>query len=115
MEGPFFFGAVENFEQALANTPAEPNMLIIKLGWVPFIDVTGLQALEEFIIKRHKHQVRVMLAGANARVKAKLEKAGIIRLVGEENVFSNLSQALAVCTQQSSGLSRPHFSIPELS
>ncbi|KTD27946.1 SulP family inorganic anion transporter [Legionella maceachernii] len=116
MEGPFFFGAVENFEQALAKTPAEPSLLIIQLGWVPFIDVTGLQALEEFIIKRHKHQVRVMVAGANARVWSKLEKGGIIGLVGEENVFATLSQALATCSQQTNeSLPRPHVSIPELS
>lgn len=91
-------------------------MLIIQLGWVPFIDVTGLQALEEFIIKRHKHQVRVMVAGANARVWSKLEKGGIIGLVGEENVFATLSQALATCSQQTNeSLPRPHVSIPELS
>lgn len=102
MEGPFFFGAVENFEQALANAAKEPRLLIIKLGWVPFIDITGLQTLEEFIINRQKHQVRVMLTGANNRVNAKLEKAGIIQLVGKENVFAELSQALAVYSQQSS-------------
>ncbi|PJE17385.1 SulP family inorganic anion transporter [Legionella sp.] len=102
MEGPFFFGAVENFEQALANAAKEPRLLIIKLGWVPFIDITGLQTLEELIINRQKQKVRVMLAGANSRVKAKLEKAGIIQLVGKENVFSELSQALAFYSQQSS-------------
>lgn len=99
VEGPFFFGAVEKFERVLENTHTEPRLLIIRLRWVPFIDVTGLQTLEEVILNFHKHQVRVMLTGANARVKAKLEKAGIIQLVGVENVFQEFPQALTVCSQ----------------
>ena len=97
VEGPFFFGAVHNFERALANTHAELRLLIIRLGWVPFIDITGLQTLEDLIISQQKRQVRVMLTGANERVKARLERAGIIRLVGEENIFPEFAQALATC------------------
>ena len=49
IEGPFFFGAVENFEQALASTHTDPKALIIRLKRVPFMDITGLQALEEAV------------------------------------------------------------------
>ena len=45
VEGPFFFGAVENFERALAGTHTDSQHLIIRLKWVPFIDITGLQTL----------------------------------------------------------------------
>ncbi|CDZ75766.1 Dicarboxylic acid uptake system A [Legionella massiliensis] len=86
VDGPFFFGAVDHFEQAFANTQLNARLLIIKLGWVPFIDITGLHSLEEIILSCHKQQVRVVLIGANQRVRARLEKAGIIQLVGEENI-----------------------------
>jgi SulP family sulfate permease len=99
VEGPLFFGAVENFERALATTHTDPRVLIIRLRWVPFIDITGLQTLEEVIHDLHKRGVRVMLTGANSRVEAKLEKARIIELVGRANMFSSLSGALAVCRQ----------------
>ncbi|MEN3366801.1 MAG: sulfate permease, SulP family [Burkholderiales bacterium] len=99
VEGPLFFGAVENFERALATTHTDPRVLVIRLRWVPFIDITGLQTLEEVIQDLHKRGVRVMLTGANARVRAKLEKAGIIALVGRDNMFASLSEALAVCRQ----------------
>lgn len=97
VEGPFFFGAVDNFELALANTHTDPQVLIFRLGWVPFIDITGLQALEEAIMDLHKRGVRVMLCGAKARVEAKLRKGGIYELLGEENAFEQFSQALAAC------------------
>ena len=95
VEGPFFFGAVENFERALASTHTDPKVLIIRLRWVPFIDITGLQTLEEVIMDLQRRNVRVMLTGANERVRAKLEKAGILDLVGRENFFERLPNALS--------------------
>ncbi|MFO1408690.1 MAG: SulP family inorganic anion transporter [Steroidobacteraceae bacterium] len=95
VEGPFFFGAVENFERALAGTHTDPRVLIVRLRWVPFMDITGLQTLEEAIRDLHRRGVRVMLSGANERVQAKLENAGIVALVGPENSFREFSDALA--------------------
>ena len=97
IEGPLFFAAVENFERALAITHTVPRVLIIRLRWVPFIDITGLQTLEEVLQDLIKRGVRVMLTGANLRVEAKLEKAGIIALVGRANVHLQLADALAAC------------------
>ena len=94
VDGPFFFGAVENFERALHERKIEAGTVIIRLRWVPFIDITGLQALEEAIIELHKRGVRVMLTGANARVGGKLEKAQIIELVGRENFFKTFLEAM---------------------
>ena len=94
VDGPFFFGAVENFERALHERKIEAGTVIIRLRWVPFIDITGLQALEEAIIELHKRGVRVMLTGANARVEGKLEKAQIIELVGRENFFKTFLEAM---------------------
>jgi SulP family sulfate permease len=97
VEGPFFFGAVENFERALAGTHTDPEVLIIRLRWVPFMDITGLQTLEEAIRDLQKRGVRVILSGANERVQAKLEKAGVIDLVGAGNSFREFGDALAAC------------------
>ena len=97
VEGPIFFGAVENFERALAATHTDPRIVIIRLRWVPFIDITGLQTLESVIRDLQKRGVRVMLTGANARVQAKLERAGLIDLVRPENVMKDFPDAVAAC------------------
>ncbi len=97
VEGPFFFGAVENFERALADTHTDPEVLIIRLRWVPFIDITGLQFLEEVIRDLHRRRVRVILSGANERVQGKLERAGIIDLIGKDNSFREFGDALMAC------------------
>lgn len=95
VEGPFFFGAVENFERALAGTHTDPRVLILQLRRVPFVDITALQVLEEVTQELRKRGVVVMLSGANARVRTKLERAGIIDLVGTEHVYDLFSQAVA--------------------
>lgn len=99
LEGPFFFGAVEAFESALLNTHTEPSVLIIRLKWVPFIDGTGIQTLEEVIIALQKRGVRIILSGANPRVYGKLKKAGIIHLLGESNIFAEFKDALNASRQ----------------
>ncbi len=94
VEGPFFFGAVENFERALAGTHTDPKHLIIRLKWVPFIDITGIQTLEEVIIDLQKRGVSVILSGANERVCSKLIKAGIRDLIGRNNIYNTFEEAM---------------------
>jgi SulP family sulfate permease len=101
IDGPFFFGAVENFERALATTHTSPQVLILRLGRVPFIDITGIDTLDEVIGKMQKRGVRVMLCEANARVRTKLADAQVLELVGAANCFDGISGALALCRQDS--------------
>ena len=76
--GPMFFGAVENFERALVETHTQPEALVIRLRRVPFMDITGIQVLEEVAAKLRKRGVTVVLCEANERVKGKLLRAGVI-------------------------------------
>jgi len=78
IEGPLFFGAVENLERALAQTHAEPHWMIIRLNRVPFMDATGLQTLQEVVRKLERRGVQVLLAEANERVLTKLKRMGIV-------------------------------------
>lgn len=100
IDGPFFFGAVENFERALAQTHTDPETLIISLKRVPFMDLTGLQTLEEAIREFHKRGIPVLLCEATPRVKAKLEKAGLLSLTSPDRYFERLSSALAYCNTE---------------
>ncbi|TNH05013.1 SulP family inorganic anion transporter [Testudinibacter sp. TR-2022] len=94
VDGPFFFGAVENFDRALADSQTYPKYLIIRLKWVPFIDMTGIQSLENVICNLQRQGVNVMLSGANYSVTQKLRRGGIIQLIGEHNMFKLFDDAL---------------------
>ena len=93
--GPMFFGAVENFERTLVQTHMDPKTLIIRLRRVPFMDITGIQVLEEVIHKLRQRGIRVILCEANDRVLAKLERAGLISEVHAEDYVTHLIDAIA--------------------
>ncbi len=78
IDGPKFIGAGDNFERALAQTGTDPQTLIIRLCRVPFVDITGLQTLEEAVADLVKRGVVVILCEANARVLAKMKKTGVV-------------------------------------
>ncbi len=97
VDGPFFFGAVENFERALAGTHNDPRLLILRLRRMPFIDATGLQALEDAIRGFLGRGVEVVLCGANTRVEGKLSRSGILDLIGQTHYFKTCGEALNRC------------------
>jgi len=95
IQGPLFFGAVEKFERALAETRTDPRILILRLKWVPFMDATALLTLETVIRKLQARDVTVLLAGPNARIAGKLRRAGITEMIGVQHLFQTFGGALA--------------------
>lgn len=97
IEGPFFFGAVESFERALVHTHTDPKVLVLSLRRVPFMDITGLQTLEEVIAKLQQREIKVLLCGGSQRVRAKLERADILEQIGEGNYLDDCEAAVGRC------------------
>ncbi|WP_375738733.1 SulP family inorganic anion transporter [Pseudomonas boanensis] len=95
IEGPLFFGAAETFERVLAQTHTDPRMLVIRLKRVPFMDITGLQTLEEVIQQLHKRRIVVKLCEANRKVLSKLDRAGVLQTIGTEHYHDDFAAALA--------------------
>lgn len=93
IEGPFFFGAVETFERVLSQTHTDPRALILRMGGVPFMDITGVQALEEAVQQWQKRNVQVVLCELTARVENKLRKAELLTLLGAGNVHARFADA----------------------
>lgn len=94
VNGPFFFGIANKFEEAEKLTGVKPKVRIIRLRRVPFIDSTGLSNLHAFIDRASNHEIKTVLSGAGAQVLINLKKAGIIALLGEENNCKDIQTAL---------------------
>lgn len=94
VEGPFFFAAADVFQHALAETHTDPRMVVIRLGQVPYIDATGLQALESTVQSLQQRGVRVIVAEPNARVYGKLHKMGLTIRLGDGGVAPTVAEAL---------------------
>ena len=94
IDGPMFFGAVENFERVLLHTRTDPQTLIIRLHRVPFMDITGIQTIEEVIVDLRKRNVRVLLCEGNERVLNKLNNAGVLAKLGGDGYEAHFVTAL---------------------
>lgn len=77
IDGPFFFGAIEQFEAALMHTNTEPRAVVISLARVPFIDLTAIVALRDAIDRLEKHGVVVAICCARPKIAERLEGARI--------------------------------------
>ena len=94
IEGPFFFGVANRFEELQRNRTSQP-IRIIRMRRVNFIDATGLHNLEIFIESAQKEGRTIILSGVNSDVHEALTQAGIVAMVGEENVLDHINKALA--------------------
>ena len=101
IDGPFFFGAVETFERALSQTHTDPKVVILRMSGVPFMDITGLQAMEEAIQQLQKRAIRVILCELTPRVQNKLRKAELLTLIGADNVFVQFGDAIQHIVRES--------------
>lgn len=72
----------------------KPSIRIIRMRKVPFIDTTGLHNLESLYRLSEKEKIRIILSGVNERVREVLTKAGFAQTIGEENICSNIRDAL---------------------
>ena len=94
IEGPFFFGVANRFEELSRRRSILP-IRIIRMRKVTFIDATGIHNLEIFIEAAQKEGRTIILSGVNEQVYAEIEKAGIVAKVGTENVLDHIDKALA--------------------
>jgi len=94
IEGPLFFGAAEKLERTLAHIQRPATTLILRMGNVPFLDATGIRAIEEMINDFTRHGAKVLLVELKPNVRFKLERAGVLAAAGMENVLATLEEAL---------------------
>jgi SulP family sulfate permease len=92
--GPMFFGAVEKFQRALLETHTLPQVLILRLDRVPFIDITGIQTLEQVLRALERKKITVILCEASPRVLAKLQAAELLDRPPGPNYQESVRDAL---------------------
>jgi sulfate permease, SulP family len=94
IDGPMFFGAAEKLQRTLAHIQRPATTLILRMSQVPFVDATGISAIEEIITDFLKHGATVLLSELRPNVLHKLERAGVIRQLGSYNATATLALAI---------------------
>ena len=94
INGPYFFGAGNRFEDIMARYGRRPKVRIIRMRKVPFIDSTGLHNLENMCLMSQKEGITVVLSGVNEKVEGVLKRNNFERIVGEKNICNHIDLAL---------------------
>ena len=95
INGPYFFGAGNRFEDIMARYGSRPKVRIIRMRKVPFIDSTGLHNLENMCLMSQKEGITIVLSGVNEKVDAVLRRNNFEKLLGAENICNHIDLALA--------------------
>lgn len=94
IDGPFFFGVANRFEEAQKQVVRPPKVRIIRMRKVPFMDSTGLRNLRSFYRKCRGEKIHILLSGVNPSVENSLKTDGLYDLIGANNVFDHITKAM---------------------
>ena len=79
--GPFFFGVAGELLDAMRRIGRPPRAIILRMRRMPFLDASGVAALEEFVHQASAAGTRVILSGLTSQPRSMLAGTGL----GPEN------------------------------
>ena len=95
INGPLFFGSTSDFQQLAKQIPGTAHWVIVRMNRVPYMDQSGLYAMEEVLNSLANSGKTVLIAGIQQQPKLMLQRIKLIpNLVPEEHVFANFRECL---------------------
>jgi SulP family sulfate permease len=94
IEGPLFFAAAENLDQALRGSGGKPRVVIFRMRNVPAIDASGLHAFRVAIEKLHRDGVKVFLTAVQPQPMKVMFESGLVSELGDQKICADLDEAL---------------------
>src|SRR5690606_30462906 len=74
INGPLFFGSTSEFQQLADQIPKNASIVIIRMGRMPYMDQSGLYAIEEVLHALKRKNITVLLVRVLEQPKYMLEK-----------------------------------------
>ena len=88
LNGPVFFGSITGFKSVMQDIPVDAKIVIIRMKNVPFMDQSGLYAMEAAIKELRDRGTQVLMTIVQPQPMYMLKSTGVIpELVPEECVF----------------------------
>ncbi|WP_027076727.1 SulP family inorganic anion transporter [Maribacter antarcticus] len=92
--GPLFFGFTSHFQNQVKNIDEGVKILVIRMDRVPYIDQSGVYALENAILDLALKNIKVVITGLQEQPKDLLTSIDIIPdLVPETQVFLHIEDS----------------------
>lgn len=95
IEGPLFFGAAQLFEKSIMDTiHHRPNVLILRMGKVPYMDITGEANLTSIVRHFQKHGGTILVSGIQHQPKEVIKRTGLYDRIGKDHFFEHTGEAI---------------------
>jgi len=96
IKGPLFFGTTSDFHSLSQQIPSTATIVIIRLDRMPYMDQSGLYAMEDVLQELNNNNVRVLFVDLLEQPKYMMERIDIIPdLISKEYIFKTFD----ACTQ----------------
>lgn len=93
LNGPLFFGFTSEFVSISKQIPKTASVLIIHMEKVPYIDQSGLFALEDVLLDLTEKEIKIFIVGLQSQPKYLMKTIGIIgKLIPEDRIFDRFSE-----------------------
>lgn len=100
MDGPLFFGFVSSFQAIIQNLP-NVEVIIMRMGRVPYMDQSGLYAMEGAILDLQSRGIAVVFVGICPQVHSMMERINLIPgLVGDKYSFETFKDCRSWLSQR---------------
>ena len=101
INGPLFFGFTSEFVSIANTIPKTASVIIIDMEKVPYIDQSGLFALEDVILDLDKKDIKIIMAGIQSQPMQLMKTIGILgELIPKERIFKSLSDSKSFLIDQ---------------
>ncbi len=91
LNGPLFFGFTSHFQEQVKNIESEIKILVIRMDRVPYVDQSGIYALENVILDLALKDIKVVITGLQEQPKDLLMSIDVIPdLVPKTQVFDTI-------------------------
>jgi sulfate permease, SulP family len=94
LNGPFFFGAADQFVEAMNTVHDKHRVIILRMRHVPAMDATAMHALRNIYKKCKSRGIQLILSGVQEQPFKVMDKADFIKQLGHEYVFNNINEAI---------------------
>ena len=95
IKGPLFFGSTSDFQQLAKQIPDTATTIIIRMGKMPYMDQSGLYAMEDILLDLTSSGKEVLMVDVLKQPKYMMERINIIpKLIDENHVFSSFNECL---------------------
>jgi len=98
IDGPMFFGAAQRALKTILNLRPEIRVVILDMGDVPMMDMTGIVALTSIVDNLAKKRIGLVIHGLKPAIAAKLKKSGVEPKEGAIAFAAGIDEALATAT-----------------